>query len=151
MSRSGFYEADDCDRDSILAVGRTAGQVASAARGARGQAFLRMALKALDGMEDKRLSAGTFGVGHDGCMCFMSSIATETGRASVMTGMDTDDGPNMCDALAGAFNVAPVLVQDFVWTNDENAPHDPARRWQYMRDVVARSSKSTSTQGETEK
>lgn len=138
MSRSGFYEMDDWDRDSMLAMGRYRARINSAKRGRRGQAFLKSALAALDRMEDKRLAGGTFGVGQDGCMCLMSSIATETGRASVFTGRDADwDGEGMCYALADAFNVAPVLVQDLVWDNDENAPRDPAKRWGWMRAKIA--------------
>ena len=140
MSRSGFYENDDFDQDAMLAAGRTAGRIASATRGARGQKFLRLALAALDGMEDKRLAGGTFGV-DGGCMCLMTSIATQTGRASAFTGVSLDDGQGVCHALSDAFNVAPVMVQDLVWWNDENAPRDPALRWQYMRNKIARSLK----------
>lgn len=141
MSRSGFHEAEYYDRDEILAMGRTVARIKSATRGKRGQKFLKMALKALDQMEDKRLAANTFGVGAGGCMCFMSSIATETGRATLLDNEHSNDwdGQGTCERLADGFDVASVLVQDLVWDNDENAPLDPSDRWQYMRDRVARS------------
>ncbi len=137
MSRSGFSEIDEWDQETILAMGRTKGRITSATRGRRGQAFLRLALSALDRMEDKRLAGGTFGVGDAGCMCLMSSVATETGRASVLSDLDPWDGEGACFRLAEAFDVAPVLVQDLVWDNDENAPRDPAKRWEWMRARIA--------------
>lgn len=142
MSRSGFYEADSGDWEEVLAVGRTMGQVASATRGKRGQAFLKLALAALDGMEDKRLAGGTFGVAQGGCMCLLSSLATETGRASVLSpGRDLEGDDTICDDMADAFDVAPILVRDLVWDNDENAPRDPHERWKYMRNRIARAIK----------
>ena len=137
MSRSGFHDMDEYDQDTILAMGRARGQIVSAIRGKRGQKFLRTALTALDAMEDKRLAGGTFGVGDAGCMCLFTSIATETGRASAIPKRPNDDGKGTCHQLADAFNVAPILVRDLVWDNDENAPRDPAARWQYMRDQIA--------------
>lgn len=55
MSRSGYIDDYDDDNGS-LAMYR--GQVASAMRGKRGQAFLRGLLSALDEMPEKRLIAG---------------------------------------------------------------------------------------------
>jgi hypothetical protein len=55
MSRSGYI--DDYDDDNG-AVAMYRGQVASAMRGRRGQAFLRDLLSALDEMPEKRLIAG---------------------------------------------------------------------------------------------
>ena len=149
MSRSGFHEMEDWDRESILSSGRVRGQVASASRGKRGQAFLKTALAALDNMEDKRLSGGTFGV-KDGCMCFMTSIATETGRASVFSGVRNrdDDGEGVCENLAQAFDVAPVLIKDLVWDNDEYPYDGPADRWGKMRARVANSIASPTEGGE---
>lgn len=139
MSRSGFHEMDDWDQDAILAMGRVVGRILSAQRGKRGQRFLRLALRALDKMEDKRLAGGTFGVAQNGCMCLMTSIATETGRASVLTpGRDLEHDERLCEDMATAFDVAPVLVRNLVWDNDENAPSDPAARWRWMRDELER-------------
>lgn len=137
MSRSGFHEMDDFDVESILATGRTQGRIASASRGRRGQHFFKSALKALDRMQDKRLAGFTFGVSDQGCMCLMSSLATETGRASVMTGLNRGDDEAIRDRMASAFDVAPVLISDLVFVNDECAPRDPAKRWAYMRNVIA--------------
>lgn len=137
MSRSGFYEVDDWDRDLILAIGRVQARIASARRGKRGQAFLRKALAALDQMEDKRLAGGTFGVS-GGCMCIMSSIATETGKAAAIEGYDKYCGEVVCQRLARGFDVAHVLIQDLVWQNDEIAPSDPVARWVFMRGEIER-------------
>lgn len=138
MSRTGWYEMDDRDQDAILRMGRARGQIASATRGRRGQAFLRLALKALDNMEDKRLAAHTFGVGDGGCMCLMTSIATETGRGSVLTDVDLEDGETVCELMAAKFDVADVLVKDLVWDNEEIPTQDPAERWRCMRERIAR-------------
>lgn len=54
MSRSGYCDDYDCDP---LPLGRWRGQVASAIRGKRGQAFLRELVAALDAMPEKRLIA----------------------------------------------------------------------------------------------
>lgn len=120
MSRSGFYEVDDWDRDLILAIGRVQARIASARRGKRGQAFLRKALAALDQMEDKRLAGGTFGVS-GGCMCIMSSIATETGKAAAIEGYDKYCGEVVCQRLARGFDVAHVLIQDLTKRFSPNA------------------------------
>lgn len=63
MSRSGYI--DELDQWDLI---RYRGQVASAIRGKRGQAFLRDLLAALDAMPEKRLIAGTF-ERDDGDMC----------------------------------------------------------------------------------
>jgi hypothetical protein len=54
MSRSGY--SDDFDFDN-LALGRWRAQVASAIRGARGQAFLCELVVALDALPEKKLIA----------------------------------------------------------------------------------------------
>lgn len=147
MDRAGYTEDFD-DDDGALRLGRWRGRVASATRGKRGQRFLAFALKALDRMEDKRLAAGTFGVGDEGCMCLMSSIATETGRASVLSnvlkagGVDEwgyCDDPEYANGLvADAFDIASPLAQELVYLNDTGPYHEtPSKRWERMRAEIA--------------
>ena len=145
MSRSGFIENEDYDPYAVLSAGRTMGRIASATRGRRGQLFLKKALAALDAMEDKRLAGDTFGVGDGGCMCLMTSIATETGNASAMSDVDLDDGGSVCRAMAVQFDVAKVLVQDLVWTNDASWRETPSMRWKRMRDFISSRIKQNET------
>jgi len=148
MDRAGY--ATDCDNDDDwqLRLGRWRGRVASATRGKRGQRFLKLALKALDQMQDKRLARGTFGVGDDGCMCLMSSLATETGKASVLSEVlrasaldewGTRDDPVHANLLvAEAFDIASPLAQELVYLND-NGPwgETPSERWKRIRRTIA--------------
>ncbi len=147
MDRAGYTEDFD-DEDGALRLGRWRGRVASATRGKRGQKFLAFALKALDRMEDKRLAANTFGVGDDGCMCLMSSIATETGRASVLSKVvgvaDADewgyfDDPEYANGLlADAFDIASPLAQELVYLNDNGRYSEtPSQRWRRMRGTIS--------------
>ncbi len=147
MDRAGYTDDFD-DEDWALMLGRWRGRVASATRGKRGQRFLAIALKALDRMEDKRLAANTFGIGADGCMCLMSSLVTETGRASVLSTVlragEVDewgycDDPEYANGLlADAFDIASPLAQELVYLND-NGPRSetPSRRWQRMRQTIS--------------
>ena len=147
MDRAGYTEDFD-DEDGALRLGRWRGCVASATRGKRGQKFLKLALKALDQMQDKRLAANTFGVGEGGCMCLMSSIATETGRAAVLSDVARAghvDEWGYCDdpvyahgLLADAFDSASPLSQELVHLNDEGPRHEtPHQRWQRMRRTIS--------------
>ena len=56
MSRHGYSSEYD-DVDDILALGRWRGQVSSAIRGKRGQAFLKEMIQALEAMPVKKLIA----------------------------------------------------------------------------------------------
>lgn len=147
MDRAGYTDDFD-DEDGALRLGRWRGRVASSTRGKRGQRFLAFALKALDRMEDNRLAANTFGVGEDGCMCLMSSIATETGRASVLSevlrAVEVDewgycnDPEYACGLLADAFDIASPLAQELVYLNDMGSHREtPSRRWQRMRQTIS--------------
>lgn len=148
MDRAGYVEDYDYDDDWALRLGRWRGRVASATRGKRGQKFLKLALKALDQMDDKRLAHNTFGVGDGGCMCLMSSIATETGRASVLSKVaragEVDeygycDDPEYANGLlAGAFDIASPLSQELVHLNDSGCYGEtPSQRWRRMRDTIS--------------
>ncbi len=127
MSRSGYV--DDCEN---LAMWR--GQVASAIRGKRGQAFLRELLEALDGMPEKRLIANE--LRKEGAVCALGSVGER--RGIDLESLD----PHDYDTLSGVFGIAHQLVQEIEWLNDEAGRHDtPETRWQRIRTWAARNLK----------
>ena len=121
MSRSG-YEDDPDD----LAMWR--GQVASAIRGKRGQAFLREMVEALDAMPAKQLITDALQV--DGQYCALGCIGAK--RGFDMTNLDPKDAYKMSDV----FNIARQLVQEIEFINDECGAYDetPEHRWRRIRD-----------------
>lgn len=123
MSRAGY--SDDCE---YLALWR--GQVASAIRGKRGQAFLRELLEALDVMPEKRLIAHDLRKG--GEVCALGSLGAK--RGIDLEKFDPEDA----DSLSAVFGVAHQLVREVEYMNDEVVwDGSPERRWQHMRDWVA--------------
>ena len=81
-------------------------------------------------------------------MCLMSSIATETGRASVLSDVlksgDVDewgycDDPEYANGLiADAFDIASPLSQELVYLNDISPRGEtPSKRWTRMRAEIA--------------
>ncbi len=131
MSRSGLYE-DDGDPENCLALGRWRGQVASAVRGKRGQAFFREMVAALDAMPEKRLIAHE--LVQEGSVCAIGSVGAA--RGVDMQKMD----PHDYRSLAETFGVAAQLVQEVEWINDEwgDGGETPETRWQRMRDWAAK-------------
>lgn len=146
MNRSNY--SDDCD--DLLALGRWRGRVASALRGARGQALLRRLAAALDAMPVKKLACITSGDGlsQDGCDCALGVLAR-------LEGVPLDDSEP--ETLGRLFNVWYGLAAEVMWINDEQYSHDyyygPKRyegeqlrwaspsdegRWVHVRDWVAR-------------
>lgn len=106
MSRSGYsYDLEEND----IAMWR--GQVASAIRGKRGQAFLRDLLAALDAMPDKRLIRDALEA--DGEVCGIGAL----GRARGIDMSQLD--PEEYEAVAEAFNIAHQLAQEIAYVNDE--------------------------------
>lgn len=132
MSRSGY--SDDCDDNWELIKWR--GQVASATRGKRGQAFLRELIAALDAMPEKRLIAHD--LRRNGEVCALGSVG-------VRRGIDLDAlDPEEYGAIAAAFGIAHQLVQEIEWENDEGGYDDtPEQRWQRMRDWACRHLRAT--------
>lgn len=126
MSRSGY--SDDCE---YLAVWR--GQVASAIRGKRGQAFLRDLLKALDAMPVKELVAGDL-EDESGCVCALGALGRH--RGIDLETLDTYDYVG----LGSTFNIARQLAQEVMYENDEGfwRRGDAGARWKHMRDWVAK-------------
>lgn len=147
MSRSGY--SDDCDNWDLI---RWRGQVASAIRGKRGQAFLRDLLAALDAMPNKRLVSGELEAG--GEVCALGCI----GRARGIDLQDIDVYDR--SGIAKVLNIAEPLAAEIMFENDddfcywrladETEEQYAAKRWQRMRDWVAKRIKADSAaeQGE---
>lgn len=104
------------------------GQVASAIRGKRGQAFLKELLLALEAMPEKKLIARE--LIENGQVCAL-------GAAGIAKGIDLSDvAPHDHDLLAKKFNIAHQLVQEIEWENDENGGSSPEMRWERMHGWV---------------
>ncbi|CAN7339587.1 hypothetical protein LJR074_001927 [Acidovorax sp. LjRoot74] len=170
MSRSGY--TDDYGDDDPLAMGRWRAAVNSAINGKRGQAALRETLAALDAMPEKVLIGESL-VTADGEFCTLGVLGAARGLD--MAAVDPEDW----DAVAGMFDLAPAMVREIVYENDEmidtynwawieicgpmrrweshrrnvRVDIDPAvvgrRRWQRMRDWVAASIKPAAQQEDT--
>lgn len=129
MSRSGYYECDDGETWAYI---RSCGAQASAIKGKRGQKLLRDLLAALDAMPEKRLIAEEL-VTEDGEVCALGALGKARGLD--MSGLDPEDWGQ----VAKAFGVSETLVRLIEYENDEvGGLPAPERRWQLMRDWVAR-------------
>lgn len=126
MSRSGY--SDDIEQWDLI---RWRGQVASAIRGKRGQAFLRELRDALDAMPEKKLIAHEL-QNDCGGVCAIGSVGVQ--RCVDMAPLDPEDP----QGVAAAFGIAHQLVQEIEWMNDEAGWHDtPEGRWARVRGWVA--------------
>ncbi len=139
MSRAGYSE--DVDQWALI---RWRGQVASAIKGKRGQAFLHELIEALDAMPEKRLIAHELESG--GNVCAIGSVGVR--RGVDMSVLDPDDP----DTIAGAFGIAQQLVREVEYMNDE-ALWDPTPeiRWKYMRDWAERNLRAESLASPSQK
>lgn len=135
MSRSGY--SDDYDADGTGGLWR--GAVTRAIKGKRGQALLREVAAALDAMPSKTLVAESL-VTADGQFCTLGALGA-------VRGLDLKTiHPEDWDQVAKAFNVAPALVREIVYENDEagdvmrwnQPPETDAERWARMRAWVAK-------------
>jgi hypothetical protein len=140
MSRSGY--SDDAED---LQLWR--GAVRSAIRGKRGQAFLKDLLMALDALPVKRLIPEEL-VTRDGEVCALGSVG-------VMRGVDLSKvNPEDHHILAKMFNIAPALVQEIEFENDEdfnwNHQTTPEARFERMRAWVERQITTQDREGEHE-
>jgi len=157
MSRSGY--SDDIDDNWALIKWR--GAVKSAIRGARGQAFLRELLTALDTMPEKALASSELQA--DGTFCALGVVGQARGLD--LTKIDTEDWQQ----LSIEFGIAQAMAREIMFENDAciddfdwvdlevcgpMRPHYPEwgrhsrtvrvpaqsiaeRRWSYMRTWVA--------------
>lgn len=110
MSRSGY--SDDYGDDDPLAMGRWRGAVNSAIRGKRGQQTLREILAALDAMPVKELAAESL-VTAEGEFCTLGVLGAQRGIA--LDKLDPEDP----EGVAEAFGIAPAMVREIVYMNDE--------------------------------
>ena len=127
VSRHGY--SDDLDP---LDLGRWRGQVLSASRGKRGQAFFRSLIEALDAMPVKELGSGDM-VDEQGCDCALAALDRHRG------GDPENLDPYDHKSLGREFNIAHQLSQEVMFINDECWPHnDKAKRWHEVRDWAAK-------------
>jgi hypothetical protein len=108
MSRSGY--SDDYDEDGTGGLWR--GAVMRSIRGKRGQAALKELAKAMDAMPKKTLAAESL-MTENGEFCTLGVLGKARGLN--MDPLDPDDW----DAVARAFNIAPAMVREIVYENDE--------------------------------
>ena len=123
MSRSGY--TDDCEGWDLI---RWRGAVNSAIKGARGQAFLKEMLTALDAMPEKKLIAGELAEGD--AVCALGAVGKARGVA--MDGIDPEDR----ERVARAFGIAEALAAEIVFENDQDfyySKETPEERFARMR------------------
>jgi len=109
MSRSGY--TDDYDDDDGTG-GLWRGAVQRAIAGKRGQAALLELAAAMDAMPVKVLAADSL-ITADGEFCTLGVLGAARGLR--MQGIDPDDW----NAVAKAFGIAPAMVREIVFENDE--------------------------------
>lgn len=105
MSRSGY--TGDCEN-----LGLWRGAVERSIRGKRGQKALKELAAAMDAMPNKTLAAESLVTG-DGEFCTLGVLGQA--RGIDMSAIDPDDW----DAVASKFNLAPAMVREIVYENDE--------------------------------
>lgn len=110
MSRSGYGEYGDADEWAAI---RWAGAVKKALRGKRGQAFLREMLAAMDALPEKRLIKGALSE-DSGAVCAIGSVGAK--RGVDMSPLDPQD----YDKVAAVFDIAPALVREITFVNDDD-------------------------------
>lgn len=118
MSRSGYSESCD-DNWNII---RWRGQVMSAIRGKRGQAFLRELIDALEAMPEKRLISKH--LRKDGEVCALGAVGAKRGMN--LESLDPED----FEILGTEFGIAHQLVQEIEFLNDEGCCGTPEQRWE---------------------
>lgn len=129
MSRS-HYSEDGTTWDFI----RWRGAVSQAIRSKRGQFLLKELLDALDEMPVKKLARNAL-VTADGEYCALGVLGKKRGLPLEM--IDPEDP----EAVAKAFAVAPALVKEIAFENDDDFFYcnlSPQGRWNYMRQWVER-------------
>jgi hypothetical protein len=122
MSRSGY--SDDNDNWALI---KWRGQVASAIRGKRGQAFLREMAEAMDAMPEKKLIS--YALEENGNVCAIGTVGKK--RGVDMAKIDPEDP----DQVANAFGIAHQLAREIEFMNDEFVWREetPEERWERMR------------------
>ena len=108
MSRSGYM--DDCEQWDLI---RWRGQVASAIRGKRGQAFMLEMWRAMQALPAQRLTSGELHNEYDGSVCAIGSVGKM--RGVDMSALDPED----YESIAAAFGIPHQLAQEIMYENDE--------------------------------
>ena len=106
---------DDCEQWSMICW---RGQVASAMRGKRGQAFLLEMWKAMQALPAHRLTANELENEYDGAVCAIGSVGKA--RGVDMSKLDPED----YEAIARAFGIPHQLAQEIMYLNDEYSSGD---------------------------
>lgn len=129
MSRSGYVD----DMDDILELGRYRGQVKSAIRGKRGQAFLRELADAMDAMSEKILITGEL-INAEGDCCVIGVVCKSRGLD--VSDVDVEE-PEQVGELVG---IACQMAAEIEYENDEGSwlSETPQQRWKRMRRWVER-------------
>jgi hypothetical protein len=133
MSRSGYSEDGDYDHWAGI---RWRGQVVSALRGARGQAFLREAIQALEELPEKKLAPGSFAETNEGqpLFCTLGAVGRRRGvDMSHLQKMAEDEDDASADAGA-TFGIARALAGEIMFMNDDAGRHNETdeQRWHRM-------------------
>lgn len=128
MSRSGYVD----DGEDNLELGRWRGQVASAIRGKRGQAFLREVLAIMDDTpeSDRHLIRGTL-IDQDGCCCTIGLVCKA--RGIDVSVVDVDDAYQVGELVGIAYQMAAEIE---CWNDEIFDDCTPEQRWQRMREWV---------------
>lgn len=147
MSRSGY--GDDGDYSLWHQA------VKRSIEGKRGQTFLMELIASLDAMPEKKLAANSFTKG--GEVCSLGSVA-------LRRGVDVSEfepkepffdyqEPADRDALGKLFGIAPAMIAEIMWENDEGAcgyePETPEQRWHRMRNWCTSRLDASPVDGET--
>lgn len=126
MSRSGYSDCyDDDDNSGYL----YRGAVERAIKGKRGQAFLKEILATMDAMPERKLIAHD--LEKDGAVCAIGSVGKA--RGVDMSKLNPED----VDRVAAIFGIAPALVREIVFENDDDFccafDETPEHRFDRMR------------------
>ncbi len=108
MSRSGYSDDGESDNWRFIMY---RGAVTSALRGAKGQAFLREILTALDAMPEKVLTSGELQA--DGEFCTLGVVGKA--RGIELVNLDTEDWGH----LAKTFGIAESMAREIMFHNDD--------------------------------
>jgi len=130
MSRHGY--SDEYEQPGY---GMYRGRVASAMRGKRGQRLLCELRDALDAMTDRRLIKDWFIFNGQACALGVLALSRGIPYAEKIDGDDHD-------YLAKLFDIAPCMVQEIEYRNDEyvwdrDLTDSPVERWEVMREWVS--------------
>lgn len=109
MGRHGMCEVELLEDNWAYICYR--GAVKSAIKGNRGQAFLKDLITSLESLPEKKLIEGE--LEHDGMYCAIGSVGAS--RGIDMSNIDAYDS----NKIAEIFGIAPSLVREIEWINDQ--------------------------------